>query len=191
MVASALGRCLALAALGEAPTSVDEAVVPVPDQDYLQVTCCLHLSGLEPSCPLAAHCHSCQLAADVLPQSQRHFVALRHALPACQLLCAWTPLSCQEWLPWCEISGLHCILCCSEVRMCRSLPRHVDKGCISTVRRGRWTLQHLRLAAVWLIMMLKLWRKKVKRKSRKKTLSRRIWKTDMNCFTMQSKGCLT
>ena len=47
MVASALGRCLALAALGEAPTSVDEAVVPVPDLDYLQVTCCLHLSGLE------------------------------------------------------------------------------------------------------------------------------------------------
>lgn len=38
MVASALGRCLALAALGEGPTSVDEAVVAVPDLDYLRVS---------------------------------------------------------------------------------------------------------------------------------------------------------
>ncbi|KAL0043430.1 hypothetical protein WJX79_004501 [Trebouxia sp. C0005] len=37
MVASALGRCLALAALGEGPSSVDEAVVAVPDLEYLQV----------------------------------------------------------------------------------------------------------------------------------------------------------
>ncbi len=37
MVASALGRCLALAAQEEAPSSVDEAVVSVPDPDYLQV----------------------------------------------------------------------------------------------------------------------------------------------------------
>ncbi len=38
MVASALGRCLALAALGEGPTSVDEAVVAVPDLEYLRVS---------------------------------------------------------------------------------------------------------------------------------------------------------
>lgn len=38
MVASALGRCLAVAALGEGPTSVDEAVVAVPDLEYLTVS---------------------------------------------------------------------------------------------------------------------------------------------------------
>jgi len=38
MVASALGRCLALAALGEGPASVDEAVVAVPDLEYLRVS---------------------------------------------------------------------------------------------------------------------------------------------------------
>ncbi len=38
MVASALGRSLALAALGEGPTSVDEAVVAVPDLEYLRVS---------------------------------------------------------------------------------------------------------------------------------------------------------
>lgn len=32
-----MGRCLALAALGEGPTSVDEAVVAVPDLEYLRV----------------------------------------------------------------------------------------------------------------------------------------------------------
>ena len=37
MVASALGRCLALAAVGEAPESLEQAVVPVPDPDFVQV----------------------------------------------------------------------------------------------------------------------------------------------------------
>lgn len=37
MVASALGRCLALAAVGDAPESMDEAVVSVPDPDFQQV----------------------------------------------------------------------------------------------------------------------------------------------------------
>lgn len=38
MVASALGRCLALAAVGEAPLSLEQAVVPVPDPEFDQVT---------------------------------------------------------------------------------------------------------------------------------------------------------
>ena len=37
MVASALGRCLALAAVGEAPLSLEQAVIPVPDPEFDQV----------------------------------------------------------------------------------------------------------------------------------------------------------
>ena len=36
-VASALGRCLALAALGTAPDSLDDAVIPIPDPDFEKV----------------------------------------------------------------------------------------------------------------------------------------------------------
>lgn len=38
MVASALGRCLALAAVGAAPHDVEQAVVPVPDPEYAEVS---------------------------------------------------------------------------------------------------------------------------------------------------------
>lgn len=38
MVASALGRCLVLAAAGAAPSNVEQAVVSVPDPDYVQVS---------------------------------------------------------------------------------------------------------------------------------------------------------
>lgn len=37
MVASALGRCLALAAVGAAPESLEQAVVSVPDPAFVQV----------------------------------------------------------------------------------------------------------------------------------------------------------
>lgn len=37
MVASALGRCLALAVAGEASDSLEQAVVSVPDPDFVQV----------------------------------------------------------------------------------------------------------------------------------------------------------
>ena len=37
MVASALGRCLALAALGTAPESLDQAVIAIPDPDFEKV----------------------------------------------------------------------------------------------------------------------------------------------------------
>ena len=37
-VASALGRCLLLAAVAEAPPDVDHAVVAVPDPELLQVS---------------------------------------------------------------------------------------------------------------------------------------------------------
>lgn len=38
MVASALGRCLALAALGAGPESLEQAVTPVPDPDFIKVS---------------------------------------------------------------------------------------------------------------------------------------------------------
>ena len=37
MVASALGRCLALAVVGKAPESLEQAVVSVPDPAFLHV----------------------------------------------------------------------------------------------------------------------------------------------------------
>ena len=36
-VASALGRCLALAAIGAVPADLDHAVVPVPDPQLIKV----------------------------------------------------------------------------------------------------------------------------------------------------------
>lgn len=38
MVASALGRCLALAALGAGPESLEQAVTSVPDPDFIKVS---------------------------------------------------------------------------------------------------------------------------------------------------------
>lgn len=38
MVASALGRCLALAVVGAAPESLEQAVVSVPDPAFVEVS---------------------------------------------------------------------------------------------------------------------------------------------------------
>lgn len=52
MVASALGRCLALAVVGAAPESLEQAVVSVPDPAFVQVRV-VHTAAL--SC-----CRSCR-----------------------------------------------------------------------------------------------------------------------------------
>ena len=49
-VASALGRCLALAAVGAVPADLDYAVVPVPDPLLIKV---LTFTVLRPSLPFA------------------------------------------------------------------------------------------------------------------------------------------